>query len=51
MSVANQKEIQADLGEIAEAGIHLPDPTDALSNVPPEEDHDPAASSGTAAPE
>ena len=40
MSVANQKEIQADLGEIAEAGTHLPEPTDTPSNLAPEEDHE-----------
>ena len=40
MTVVNQKETQADLGEVAEAGIHLPEPTDALSNVSPEEDHE-----------
>ena len=33
MAVVNQKETRADLGEVAEAGIHLPEPTDALSNV------------------
>ena len=38
MTVVNQKETQADLGEAAEAGIHLPEPTDALSNIWPEED-------------
>jgi P-type Cu+ transporter len=40
MSVVNQKETQADLGGVAEAGIHLPEPTDALSNFSPEEDHE-----------
>ena len=40
MTVVNQKETQADLGEVAEAGIHLPEPTDALSNVSPEEDRE-----------
>ena len=30
MSVVNQNETGADLGEVAEAGIHLPEPTDAL---------------------
>jgi heavy metal translocating P-type ATPase len=40
MTVVNQKETQAELGEVAEAGIHLPEPTDALSNVSSEEDHE-----------
>jgi heavy metal translocating P-type ATPase len=40
MTVVNQKDTQADLGEVAEAGIHLPEPTDAQSNVSPEEDHE-----------
>jgi heavy metal translocating P-type ATPase len=40
MTVVNQKETQADLGEVAGAGIHLPEPTDALSNVSPEEDRE-----------
>ena len=40
MTVVNQKETQAHLGEAAEAGTHLPEPTDALSNVSPEEDHE-----------
>src|SRR3984957_4130566 len=40
MTVVNQKETQADLGEVAEAGIHLPEPTDTLSNLASEEDHE-----------
>lgn len=40
MSVVNQKETRADLGEVAEAGIHLPEPTPALSHISPEEDHE-----------
>ena len=40
MAVVNQNETRADLGEVAEAGIHLPEPTNALSNVSQEEDHD-----------
>ena len=40
MTVVNHKDTQADLGEVAEAGIHLPEPADALSNVSPEEDHE-----------
>ncbi len=40
MTVVNQKETRADLGEVAEAGIHLPEPTDALSHRSPEEDHE-----------
>ena len=40
MTVVNQKETQADLGEVAEAGIHLPEPADAPSNVSQEEDHE-----------
>ena len=40
MTVANHKETRADLGEVAEAGNHLPEPTNALSNVTPEEDHE-----------
>jgi heavy metal translocating P-type ATPase len=40
MTVVNQKETRADLGEVAEAGIHLPEPTDAPSHVSPEEDHE-----------
>jgi heavy metal translocating P-type ATPase len=40
MTVVNQKETQADLGELAEAGTHLPEPTYALPNVSPEEDHE-----------
>ncbi len=39
MTVVNQKETQHP-GELAEAGIHLPAPTDAHSNVVPEEDHE-----------
>ncbi|MDX6463027.1 MAG: hypothetical protein QOE55_6724 [Acidobacteriaceae bacterium] len=39
MTVVNQKETRADLGEVAETGIHPPEPTDALSHVSPEEDH------------
>jgi heavy metal translocating P-type ATPase len=31
MTVVNQDETRASLGEVAEAGIHLPEPTDALS--------------------
>lgn len=31
MDVVNQKETQASLGDVAEAGIHFPDPPDALS--------------------
>ena len=31
MAVVNQNETHAELGEVAEAGIHLPQPTDALS--------------------
>ena len=31
MAVVNQNETRADLGEVAEAGIHLPEPADALS--------------------
>ena len=38
MSVVNQNETRADLGEIAEAGIHLPEPTDALPKGSQEED-------------
>lgn len=30
MSVVNQNETRSDLGEVAEAGIHLPEPTDAI---------------------
>jgi heavy metal translocating P-type ATPase len=40
MTVVNQKETQADLGEVAEAGIHLPEPTDTLPNLASEEDHE-----------
>jgi len=40
MTVVNQKETQADLGEVAEAGIHLPQPANALSHVSSEEDHE-----------
>jgi heavy metal translocating P-type ATPase len=40
MTVVNQKETQADLGEVAEAGIHLPEPTDTLSNLASAEDHE-----------
>jgi heavy metal translocating P-type ATPase len=40
MTVVNQKETQVDLGEVAEAGIHLPEPTDTLSNVSSEEDRE-----------
>jgi Cu+-exporting ATPase len=40
MAVVNQKHLGADLGEVAEAGIHLPEPTHALSHVSPEEDHE-----------
>src|ERR1700733_14559864 len=40
MTVVNQKETRADLGEVAEAGIHLPEPTHARSHISPEEEHD-----------
>ena len=40
MTVVNQKETRADLGEVAEAGIHLPEPTHALSHISPEEEHE-----------
>jgi heavy metal translocating P-type ATPase len=40
MTVVNQKETQADLGEVAEAGIHLPEPTDTLSDLASAEDHE-----------
>ena len=40
MAIVNQKETRADLGEVAEAGIRLPEPTDALSHVSPEEGHE-----------
>ena len=31
MAVADRNETRANLGEVAEAGLHLPDPTTALS--------------------
>jgi heavy metal translocating P-type ATPase len=37
MDVVNQKETQASLDDVAEAGIHFPDPTDALSKDSHEE--------------
>jgi Cu+-exporting ATPase len=37
MTVVNQKETRANVGEAAEAGIHLPEPTDAVSR---EDDHE-----------
>ena len=42
MTVVNQDETRASLGEVAEAGIHLPEPTDALTKGSHEEhqDHD-----------
>lgn len=40
MTVVNQKETRADLGEVAEAGIHLPELTDSVSHVSPEQDHE-----------
>ena len=41
MAVVNRSEISADLGEVAEAGIHLPEPTTVLSEGRLDEhDHD-----------
>jgi hypothetical protein len=40
MTVVNQDETRASLGEVAEAGIHLPEPTDALSRGSLEEHQD-----------
>ena len=41
MAVVNRNEIRADLGEVAEAGIHLPEPTTVLSEgASREHDHD-----------
>src|SRR5580704_8395655 len=40
MTVMNQNGTRVDLGEIAEAGIHLPEPTYAISNVTPEKEHE-----------
>ena len=41
MAVVNRSEISADLGEVAEAGIHLPEPTTVLSEGRhAEHDHD-----------
>jgi cation transport ATPase len=41
MTVVNQNEIRADLSEVAQAGIHLPEPADALSKSShAEHDHD-----------
>jgi heavy metal translocating P-type ATPase len=39
MAVVNQNEVRADLLEVAEAGIHLPQPTDTSLGAP-HEDHD-----------
>ena len=40
MAVVNQNQANAELGEVAEAGIHLPQPTVGLSNGSQEENHD-----------
>ncbi len=40
MSVVNQNETGADPGEVAEAGIHLPEPTDALASISQKEDYE-----------
>ena len=39
MAIVNQNEPRADLGEVAESGIHLPEPTTAHS-VKHHEGHD-----------
>ena len=40
MSVMNQNETRADLGEAAEAENHVPEPTNVRLNVSPGEDHE-----------
>ena len=40
MAVTNERESHADLGEVAEAGIHLPQPTQTHKGHDEHEDHD-----------
>src|SRR6202167_899215 len=40
MAVVNQNQANAELGKVAEAGIHLPQPTVGPSKASQEEDHD-----------
>ena len=38
MTVMNQNGTRADLGEVAEAAMHLPEPANVRSNISPEEE-------------